>query len=922
MMGSAKRWAGAVMGGVLLLPTGLRAQGVDGNDPANLKGERVRAVEGEPLAVDRGAKGVAGLLKKLGTRASLMMIVAHPDDEDGGMLTYESRGVGARVGMLTLTRGEGGQNVMSGDFNDALGLVRTRELLAADQYLGVDQMFGTEVDFGFSKTKEEAFGQWTHERVLYDAVRAVRLYRPLVVTSVFLGSPTDGHGQHQVSGEIAQEVFNAAADPKVYPEMGLPAWAPAKVYGRMPFSQVNASGMFDYATGKTVPVRFENYVTGKVSGSGPQATVTVPEGEPSSLLGMSYVQFARQGLALQKTQIGGGVRLAPAGRLDVGYTRYGSRVGGGEKEDSFFEGVDVSLTGIAGMAPSLTAADSRALREGLTRMQGQVDGLAAGFSLDKPEAAAPGLREVLQELDGMIARIEGVHGVPAKERYDVLHELRVKRVQANEALVRALGLELRVDVPATTVLPGQTVAVQVRVKATAMQTPVTMKEQVWRSFPEGSGSSAMPNGSKAPVTAGHTIEESYQRTFEAGTASTKPYFFRANLEQPVYQVSDPRLRNAPTTPAPLAVRVTLLDGDVSINLERVAGRMVGDGERAVYQPMVVVPPVSVSLEPATAIVPLTETSFVSAAHVVMGDASAAGGLELQAPEGWGVLPKRVTLAQAASAGDGLTEFTVKPTMVGQRPYALRAAAECKGHSYAEGYRQVGYPGVVRDYLYEPAVARVRGVDVMVPAGLKVAYLPGTGDAVEATFAEMGVATTRVSVAEIAAGKLAGYDALVMGVRAYAAHKDLAGATEQVTAFARGGGVVVVQYNTAEYSGADAPYPLSLGAAEKVVEENAAVRLLEPKSQVLRWPNRITEHDFDGWVEERGHGFMGEWDPKYEAVTEVHDAGQDPQRGGLLVAPVGRGAYVYCAYALYRQLPEGVPGAFRLLANLVSLGRRP
>ncbi len=168
----------------------------------------------EPLAVDRGAAGLEQMLRKLRTRASLLMIVAHPDDEDGGMLAYESRGQGARVGMLTLTRGEGGQNVMTGDFDDALGLVRTRELLAADRYMGVDQMFGTEVDFGFSKTKEEAFAQWGHERVLYDAVRAVRLYRPLVVTAVFLGAPSDGHGQHQVSGEIAQEVFRGGGGPE------------------------------------------------------------------------------------------------------------------------------------------------------------------------------------------------------------------------------------------------------------------------------------------------------------------------------------------------------------------------------------------------------------------------------------------------------------------------------------------------------------------------------------------------------------------------------------------------------------------------------------------------------------------------------------------------------------------------------------
>lgn len=267
-------------------------------------------------------------------------------------------------------------------------------------------------------------------------------------------------------------------------------------------------------------------------------------------------------------------------------------------------------------------------------------------------------------------------------------------------------------------------------------------------------------------------------------------------------------------------------------------------------------------------------------------------------------------------------MTVSVPTLGTTERTLTAVAESSGKTYREGYHAVGYPGIIRDDLYEAAETRVRGVEVTVPNGLKVAYLPGTGDAVEQSFAQMGVRATQVTVGDIAAGKLAGFDSLVMGVRAYAAHKDLPGVTAQVMAFARAGGVVVVQYNTAEYGGVDAPYPLSLGTSEKVVEEAAPVRLLDPKSQVLRWPNTLTEHDFDGWVEERGHGFMGDWDPKYQAVTEVHDAGQDPQRGGLLVAPVGKGAYVYCAYALYRQLPEGVPGAFRLLANMVSLGRRP
>ena len=944
MMGSARGWAGLVMGGVLLLPMGLRAQGsADGDDPANLKGERVRAVEAEPLDVDRGAKGVAGMLKKLGTRASLLMIVAHPDDEDGGMLTYESRGLGARVGMLTLTRGEGGQNVMSGDFNDALGLVRTRELLAADQYFGVDQMFGTEVDFGFSKTKEEAFSQWTHERVLYDAVRAVRLYRPLVVTSVFLGAPTDGHGQHQVSGEIAQEVFNAAADPKVFPEMGLPVWAPAKVYARVPFAQVSASGMFDYATGKTVPVRFENYATGTVSKVGPEATVMVPEGEPSSLLGASYVQFARMGLALQKTQIGGGLRIPPAGRFDVGYTRYGSRVGGRKTEQGFFDGVDVSLMGIAGLAPSLRGAEASELHGGLMRLQADVDAATKAFSMEHPEATAPGLRDALLEVNGLIRHMTDERSMPKTEQYDVLHELRIKRVQANEALVQALGLELEgscvgaEQVPVSNGLPHRSSGPLPRVASPGEQLSVDVTLKNGSNAPLRIHDETAASAIGMAILPGNTFMQGENgqpaKSLEEGRITvtvandapySRPYFTRKNVEQPFYDLLDAKLRNAPTIPPALTVWEVVAWQGVSLRMGavvKVRSRR-GPTDHAV-EPLRIVPPVSIALQPTVAVLPESEQRLhleLEPRSEQMG--SAGGTAQVECPKGWSTNP---SVSKFQTPGGGETdELPVAVTVqaLGTTEKTLVAVAVSSGKEYREGYRAVGYPGITNDDLYQAAATRVRGVDVKVPTGLKVAYLPGTGDAVEKAFRQIGIAATEVSVVDISTGKLAGYDALVMGVRAYAAHADLAGVTAQVTAFARAGGAVVVQYNTAEYSGADAPYSLSLGSAEKVVEETAAVRLLEPKSQVLSWPNRITEHDFDGWVEERGHGFMGEWDAKYAAVTEVHDAGQDPQRGGLLVAPVGKGAYVYCAYALYRQLPEGVPGAFRLLANMVSLGRRP
>ena len=230
------------------------------------------------IAADRGTPGMERWLKALQTRASLLMVTAHPDDEDGGMLAYVSRGLGARVSMLTLNRGEGGQDVMSSDMNDALGLVRTQELLAADRYLGLDQYFTSAIDFGFSKTREEALEKWGHDRILADAVRVVRMTRPLVITSVFVGGATDGHGQHQVAGETAQEVYLAAGDPTKFPDQlreGLRPWTPLKVYAHLPFFTASDKGMYDYATDKYVPVRFFDYVTQKSSDKEPAATLEI-----------------------------------------------------------------------------------------------------------------------------------------------------------------------------------------------------------------------------------------------------------------------------------------------------------------------------------------------------------------------------------------------------------------------------------------------------------------------------------------------------------------------------------------------------------------------------------------------------------------------------------------------------------------------
>jgi LmbE family N-acetylglucosaminyl deacetylase len=937
-------------------------------DPANLTGERVSPQAlADTLPINHGAPALAQLLKKLRTRASLMMIVAHPDDEDSGMLTYESRGQGARVAMLTLTRGEGGQNLMSADFNDALGLIRTQELLAEDRYSGTDQFFGSVVDFGFSKTREETLEQWTHNRVLYDAVRAVRLYRPLVLTSVFIGGVTDGHGHHQVAGQINQEVFEAAADPKVFPEMikaGLPAWAPLKVYARMPFSRISRDGIFDYATGKSSPPRFYNYIARQWTTNLPVANVHIPEGEVSTDPGMdgdTYVQFARKGLALQKTQIGPNFRAPSGGAYDSPYTRYGSRIPAKDRESSFFDGIDTSLPGIATLAPAAPAT----LRATLQAIDAKIVEAQHAFTVDHPEATAPPLRVALKALDNVIADTQSA-AIPADQKFNVLHELRIKRVQCNNALVLALGIELE-SMPKP---EHDTYADSLTTNRRSLYTSATLHNA--GTIPV-KVLTLSPNGTLEGSTTGRPLPASGSLFAEATAhytsdlPATRPYFTRPSLEQPFYNIAVPSLRNAPETPDPLVASATVEYSGVVLELRAVVPspetvlirRARPEILAAIHgvplpQPATITPPIGISLRraiatpPSTAradieemlgpsgrsgvgIVPVGTTSFQLGASLsvdafedsILGPARIGPQkipVTLSAPPTWTV--SAPTYNQAIEPVLEHFTLTPAPLRAGQS-YRIAAKATFQQHDYTESFRPVGYKGLTSTNYYTPATYKVVAVDVTTAPNLKIAYLPGTGDDVAAYLPNLGIAPTLIATRDLTPATLSQYDAVVLGVRAYAAHPDLANSAPLLD-YAKSGGVVIVQYNTARYGDDQSPYPIAVpgDSAHNVVVEAQPVQILTPDSPVLTWPNKITSEDFKGWTEELGHGFASSWDPHFEALTETHDPDQDPQKGGLLYARTGRGAYVYVAFALYRQLPEGVPGAYRLFANLLSLPKNP
>jgi LmbE family N-acetylglucosaminyl deacetylase len=887
-----------------------------------------------PLPVDRGTPALQQSLRKLNTRASIMMIVAHPDDEDGGMLTYESRGQGVRVALLTLNRGEGGQNIMSNDLWDQLALVRTQELLAADRRYGVDQYFTRVADFGFSKTLDEALQVWGHDRVLYDVVRAVRLNRPLILTASFVGGITDGHGQHQVSGEMAQEVYNAAGDPNVFPDQikaGLLPWKPLKVYARVPSFSISPKGMYDYATGKWAPVRFYDYVAKKWIDAVPSTTVEIPEGANDPVLGTAFIQLAREGLGQQKSQNGGtGVPLP--GEFKAPYHRYGSRVQSPAVEHSFFDGINISLLGIASLAPG----QHPFLTAGLTQIAATVDQATHTVS---PAKMVPILAAGLKQTQLLMQKVES-SDLSAEEKYNLHHELSVKEAQFNSAVIEALGVTLTAVVaPAnpdrgrsgfatepqdtfTTAVPGQSFGVTAYL-TNPSALPIQIQKVSLQPTSKGDWHITTTKPIKGALQGNQRETADFRLTVPEDAGYTKACFHRKDVEQPYYDLDSVNCLDHPLPPYPLEAwaefsvdGVTVRTGQSVQTVQHVVGR------GGVYQPLVIAPAISVAATATAGIIPLEQQKPAQVNLRVRTNikTTAPAEVRLELPQGWQPNPQ-----SAPFKGDDqqTLTFSVTPQNLQPSAYPIGTVAEYKGHSYTQGYETVGYAGLRPYNYYRSAPYKLVGVDVKVAGGLKVGYVMGTGDDVPQSLESMGVGVHLLQPADITAGDLSSWDVIVLGIRAYAARPELATANSRLLEYVKQGGVLIVQYNSHEYDHNYGPYPTSLtGDPEKVVDEDNAVDILDPANPLLSWPNKITAADFKGWVEERGHSFMHSWDPRYKALTETHDPGQDAQKGGLLYTRYGKGTYVYVAYALYRQLPEGIPGAYRLFANLLSLPKAP
>jgi LmbE family N-acetylglucosaminyl deacetylase len=890
-----------------------------------------------PLPEDRGAAALEQSLRRLSTTASLMMIVAHPDDEDGALLTYLSRGLGVRCTLLTLTRGEGGQNAMSGESYDALGLIRTHELLKAGEYYGVKQLWGTEIDFGFSKTQEESFARWGHERVLYDAVLAVRRERPQVIVSTFVGGITDGHGHHQVSGEIAQEAFKAAADPKVFPEQlknGLEPWQPLAVYSMVPFAPVTAKGMFDYATGKWAPAKFHNYLTGEWTTGALSTDVTLQVGTRDPALGRSYAQIARQGWGEQKSQNGGAVATL-SGPVTTSYHLWAvapsaaAKPGAIPTDNSLFHNSRVNINTSAGGLGALAGpSPAEWLAEGLQQLGAGLAQFQAERRGRDGSGAAHLLTPVYRQTLDLRARVSA-GDMDAQAKASLLFELDAKIDEFQAALKNLLGLDLvafstkstnaqegggfrggGADETPRGVTPGEEFNVRVH---TARASAEVHLARTWLVTENGGRwEQGDPLSTHATDTTSDAI---YALKVPDDAPPTEPYFSRPNIEQPYYDLSQPTYRERSFAPWPLAAWAEFTFDGLPIRLGQVVQtveRVLGPG--GIYEPLVVTPAIGVRMEPEARILPL-DGSALPVRVTVHAQARAEGTVELNLPAGWMAQPSSASFHLSEAGDTEPISFSVTPAATQTSSYTIQAVVHSAGKTYQTGWESVGYAGMLPYNLYKPAQLLTRRVDVKLATGLRIGYIMGTGDEVPDAIEALGVMPHLLTKVEIASSDFSNFNVLVVGIRAYSAVPELASAEPRLEAFVKRGGTMIVQYQSADFP---APLPLRLGRApERVVDETAPVKLLNITNSLLTTPNALGSADFDGWVEERGHSFLESWDAAYLPLTETADQGEDPQQGGLVVAHPGKGTYIYISYALYRQLPELVPGAYRILANLLS-----
>jgi LmbE family N-acetylglucosaminyl deacetylase len=805
-------------------------------------------------------------LRSFATMGSVLYIAAHPDDENTQVITYLARGRGYRTAYLSLTRGDGGQNLLGPQLGEALGVARTQELLAARRLDGGRQYFTRAKDFGYSKSAEETLNVWDRAAVLGDIVRVIREFRPDVIITRFSPQPAPTHGHHTASAVLAVEAFRLAADPAAFPEQlrDLRPWQARRIVHNVGqgVGAANPSGGVPIAGSPAIVPDGPGVVRVEVGGRDPVS-------------GESFASIAARSRGMHRTQ-GFGIGAPPV--------HEGSRIepfvllAGDAATSDLLDGVDTTWTRVPG-GPEIARA---------------IDEAIATFNAQDPAAGVPALLAIRRRLAGL----------PADP---VVSD---KREQLDRIIQACLGLEVDTVVDRAEVVPGE----RVKLRHTAVvrsRIPVR-----WMAVRYPSVHRAITKAVALPPN--QPVVRDTSQVVPASTPPSQPYWLRTEGTVGLFDVDDPSLIGLPENPPAFPLEYVF---DVGGQTLVIAGepRPAADPARpALRRRLEVIAPVSVRFVAGVRLFAPGAARPVTV-DLTAARARAVGTVQLDAPAGWSVTPTSQPFRLAAPGAHARFTFTVTaPPQLATAP--LGASVEINGQRFNQQRIEVRYDHLPLQLLQPPARARAVSLE-LATRGRHVGYLPGAGDDVPPALEQMGYEVTSLTGADLTPERLRGLDAVVIGIRAFNVRTDLAERLPALFAYVEAGGTVVMQYNTLDglREGWLAPFQLHL-SRDRVTDEHAPVTILAPEHPVLTTPNRITAADFEGWVQERGLYFPDHWDDRFTAILASGDAGEPPLKGGLLVARHGNGYVVYTSLAWFRQLPEGVPGAYRLFANLVSLGK--
>lgn len=820
------------------------------------------------LCQARGASALGELVEGLPVETRVLVIGAHPDDEDTRLIAWLTKGRHIDVAYLSLTRGDGGQNLIGNELGEALGVIRTEELLAARRIDGAHQYFTRAYDFGFSKSAAETFQHWPHDSVLTDVVTVVRAFRPQVIVSVFSGTPRDGHGHHQVAGIVAKEAYDAAMDTVRFPRAataGFGPWTPLKFY------------------------RTRSYWQGQ------GATFSYDAGEYSPLLGESYAEIAAQSRSQHKSQGFGMVQRK--GYIAGSLAREASRVdapANAKQERSPFDGIDTTWNRLS---TEVAGADERA---DVQAALAAAHDARRTLDLYHPETGLGALERMRAALADLAER----ERASARPNDDVVTSVQDGLARVTRAILLARGIAIDADVDRDEVAQGDSVPVKITVYNRGTL-PVTAE-----LGPQLAADPEILPDSSATMT----IQEH-------GGALTEPWWLTRPrtgdmFAVPVNGESDDE------RDAGLRVPVSLDSGTLVTRVPIV--HEYGDPVRGdVRRPLMVVPPVAVTLddnvEIARAGAPLVRTVRVHLRSALETPRSVTVSLDLPRGLRADSASRTVALGQEGAA---TVTFTVRGTL-SAGAHEISAVAKSGGATYSTGYVPIEYPHIRPRKLYHDASMSVHAIDVALPAKLNVAYIPGVGDNVAPMLPQLGIPLTVLDPAKLASTDLSRFTTIVVGPRAYETDPVLAAMNARLFDWVKRGGTMVVQYGQNEMMKPGMmPWPITLSRpAARVTEENAPVRVLRADSPLLTWPNRIGPSDWQGWVQERSTYMPSTFDKHYETVLSMNDPGEAANDASLLVGHYGKGSYVYCTLALFRQVPAGVPGGVRLFVNLLAAGSR-